>query len=120
MGVRGAAMITDSERREVADNLRYEADYPGHPIQYMEQFIGDLKHILFGEYAVQFDYSEMFLRLADLIDPDNGHLRDAAKMQEIDADTWQSLYDDTSGCGESEPDLKEFVRRAKALSARGA
>lgn len=34
-------------------------------------------------------------------------------------DTWQSLYDDTSGCGDSEPDFKEFVRRCKALAERG-
>ena len=120
MGMRGAAMIDDNERREIADNLRYEADYPGSPVQYMEQFIGDLRHIILGEYAIQFDYSEMFSRLADLIDPDGGQARDAAKMAGSDSDTWQSLYDDTSGCGESEPDLKEFVRRAKALAERGS
>lgn len=35
-------MISDDERREVARRLREEADYPGHAVQYMEQFISDL------------------------------------------------------------------------------
>ena len=34
-------MISDEDRREVARRLRYEADYPGYAVQYMEQFIGD-------------------------------------------------------------------------------
>lgn len=62
-------MITDDERREVAENLRHEADYPGHPVQYMEQFIGDLRTIIFSDALCDSDYSEIFSRLADLVEP---------------------------------------------------
>lgn len=62
-------MPTDDERREVAARLREEADYPGHAVQYMEQFISDLRQVLFGDLNPTADYSEMFARLADLIEP---------------------------------------------------
>ena len=62
-------MATDDERREVARRLREEADYPGHAVQYMEQFISDLRQVLFGDLNPTADYSEMFARLADLIEP---------------------------------------------------
>lgn len=62
-------MVDDSERREVERRLREEADYPGHAVQYMEQFISDLRQVLFGDLNPTADYSEMFARLADLIEP---------------------------------------------------
>ena len=62
-------MISDEDRREVARRLRYEADYPGYAVQYMEQFIGDLRQVLFEDLNPTADYSEMFARLADLIEP---------------------------------------------------
>lgn len=64
-------MVTYDERRALAENLRYAADYPGRPIQYMEQFIGALREIIFSDVCSGADYSEMFQRLADLIDPES-------------------------------------------------
>ena len=66
----------DDERREVAENLRYAADYPGRTIQYMEQFIGTLRDVIFSDVCSGADYSEMFQRLAELIDPDGGEADD--------------------------------------------
>lgn len=63
-------MPTDDERREVAESLRYAADYPGRPVQYMEQFIEELREAIFSDVCSGADYSEMFQRLAELIDPD--------------------------------------------------
>lgn len=63
-------MPTNGERRTVAENLRYEVDYPWRPIQYMEQFIVDLREIIFNDPTSVADYSEMLSRLADLIDPE--------------------------------------------------
>lgn len=65
-------MVTDDDRREVAENLRYAADYPERPIQYMEQFISMLREVIFSDVCSGADYSEMFQRLAELIDPDGG------------------------------------------------
>ena len=65
-------VVSDEERREAAENLRYAADYPGHPIQYMEQFISMLREVIFSDVCSGADYSEMFQRLAELIDPDGG------------------------------------------------
>ena len=65
--VRGA--MENDERARVARRLREEADYPGHAVQYMEQFISDLRQLLFGDLNPTADYSEMFARLADLIEP---------------------------------------------------
>lgn len=68
-------MKTYNERRAVAARLREEADYPGHAVQYMEQFISDLRQVLFGGLNPTADYSEIFARLAALIDP--GELKTA-------------------------------------------
>ena len=65
-------MPTDDERREVAESLRYAADYPGRPVQYMEQFIEERREAIFSDVCSGADYSEMFQRLAELIDPDGG------------------------------------------------
>ena len=61
--------VTDDERREIAENLRYDADYPGCAIQYMEQFISMLRETVFNDAICDADYSEIFQRLADLIEP---------------------------------------------------
>lgn len=65
-------MVSDEKRSEVARSLRYFADYPGRPIQYMEQFINILREVIFSDVCSVADYSEMFQRLAELIDPDGG------------------------------------------------
>lgn len=59
---------TDDERREVAENLRILADYPGQPVQYAEQFRDLLLDEIFPGLEYH-DYSETFSRLADLIEP---------------------------------------------------
>ena len=67
-------MVTDDERREVAESLRYAADYPGFPVRYMEQFIEVLREIIFSDVCSGADYREMFQRLAGLIDlGESGH-----------------------------------------------
>lgn len=65
-------MVTDDERREVAENLRYAADYPGRPIQYMEQFVNELREDVFSDVLSGADYDEILRRLADLIEPHRG------------------------------------------------
>lgn len=65
-------MVSDEKRRDVAGALRYFADYPGRPLQYMEQFINILREVIFSDVCYRADYSEMFQRLADLIDPESG------------------------------------------------
>lgn len=69
-------MPTIEEKRTIAENLRHEADYPGRPIQYMEQFIMDLRQIIISDGGYV-DYSELFSRLADLIDPAMGEVEEA-------------------------------------------
>ena len=57
---------SDEKRREVAENLRYLADYPGEPILYAEQF----RDVLLDELGVdRWDHSGAFEKLADLIEP---------------------------------------------------
>lgn len=68
-------MPTNDERREVAENLRCLADYPGLPVQYAEQFRDVLKEAIDPDGG-NMDYSEIFDRLADLIDPDGGSYGD--------------------------------------------
>lgn len=62
-------MKTSDERLDVAENLRGVADYPGYEIRYMEQFIAELRETVFCDVCSDADYSEIFQRLADLIDP---------------------------------------------------
>ena len=61
-------MASDSERREVAENLRYLADYPGAPVRYAEQFRDELSAVVLPD-GFTHDYSELIQRLADLIEP---------------------------------------------------
>ena len=61
-------MISNDERREVAENLRYLADYPGAPVQYAEQFRNELSAVVLPD-GFTHDYSELIQRLADLIEP---------------------------------------------------
>lgn len=60
--------VTDDERREVAENLRYLADYPVAPVRYAEQFRDELFALVLPD-GFTHDYSELFTRLADLIEP---------------------------------------------------
>lgn len=61
-------MVGDKKRREVAENLRYLADYPGVPVRYAEQFRDELSAVVLHD-GFTHDYSELFSRLADLIEP---------------------------------------------------
>ena len=89
-------MLADTERREAARRLREEADYPGHAVQYMEQFISDLRKVLFGDLNPTADYSEMFTRLADLIDPDceEGRYEGVHTARPVDRDALLALADE--------------------------
>lgn len=101
-------MPTDTERREVAERLRYEADYPGYAVQYMEQFIGDLRQVLFGDLNPTADYSEMFARLADLIEPSCD-----ASATHTDATATR----DVSQCRRSDVDRDALLALASGLEA---
>lgn len=59
--------ISDSERREVAENLRLMTI--GHYIQYKEQFFDELAEVVvaFEDYH---DFNVVLEKLADLIDPE--------------------------------------------------
>ena len=69
-------MISDEERREVAENLRYLADYPGAPVRYAEQFRDELSAVVLPD-GFTHDYSELIQRLADLIEPAMGEAEEA-------------------------------------------
>lgn len=62
-------MSTSDERRDIAETLRYVADYPGREIRYMEQFIAELRETIFCDVCSDADYIDILQRLADLIDP---------------------------------------------------
>lgn len=68
-GTPAAGQVTDDKRREVAENLRYAADYPGYEIRYMEQFIAELRETVFCDVCSNAGYSDILQRIADLIDP---------------------------------------------------
>lgn len=59
-------MITDDERCEVAENLRYLTI--GRHIQYKEQFFDDLAETVVG-FEDFHDFNVVLEKLADLIDP---------------------------------------------------
>lgn len=62
-------MITDEERREVAENLRSLTI--GHYIQYKEQFFDELAETVVG-FKDFHDFNIVLENLADLIDPEGG------------------------------------------------
>ena len=119
-------MPTDTERREAARRLREEADYPGHAVQYMEQFISDLRQVLFGDLNPTADYSEMFTRLADLIDPDceEGRYEGVHTARPVDRDALlalaeemghpikQAIWNQTAGV-RREHIMAEYARRIR-------
>lgn len=61
------AMVTDDERREVAENLRNLII--GRSIQYKEQFFDELAETVVG-FEDFHDFNVVLEKLADLIDPD--------------------------------------------------
>ena len=62
-------MKTAEEKREVAENLREQAAYPGNSSMYMEAFIEDLKQII-DTYGMSNNYADLYDILADLIEPE--------------------------------------------------
>lgn len=75
-------MATDDERREVAENLRYLADYPGAAVRYAEQLRDELCAVVLPD-GYTHGYSELLQRLADLIEP-KGIESEALKPVESD------------------------------------
>lgn len=61
-------MISDEERREVAENLRMTI---GSSIQYKEQFFDELAEVVVG-FEDYHDFDVVLEKLADLIDPEGG------------------------------------------------
>lgn len=62
-------MISDNERRDVAEDLRYLTI--GHSIQYKEQFFDELAEVVVG-FEDYHDFDTVLDKLADLIDPKVG------------------------------------------------
>lgn len=60
-------MISDSERREVAENLRTMVLYGG--IQYKEQFFDELADVVIG-FEGYHNFRAVLEKLANLIDPE--------------------------------------------------
>ena len=117
--------VTDDERREIAENLRYDADYPGCAIQYMEQFISMLRETVFNDAICDADYSEIFQRLADLIEPgDMSHVcrdtvacdREAllALADEMGHPIKQAVWNQTAGM------RREHIMAEYVIRIRGA
>lgn len=86
-------MPTDDERREVAENLRYLADYPGAPVQYAEQLRDELYGAVFSDWLAH-DYSELLQRLADLIDPGDSQSSVTESQKHCDRDALLELVDE--------------------------
>lgn len=100
-------MPTDTERREVAENLRYLADYPGAPVRYAEQFRDELSEVVLpGGFT--HDYSEMFTRLADLIEPNRGSGGRTILCAHCESASWCGCEpgDEEGGC-DFEPSVTE-------------
>ena len=60
-------MISDDERREVAERLRNLTI--GSSIQYKEQFFYELSDVVLNPWDYH-DFNDVLEKLADLIDPD--------------------------------------------------
>lgn len=73
-------MISDTERREVAENLRYLADYPGAPMRYAEQLRDELYGVVFPD-GLAHDCYELLQRLADLIEPSEPQVKRELKYR---------------------------------------
>lgn len=60
--------ITAQDRRDIAENLRSIAEFPGRHVRYVEQFKELLEDEIFPDVEYH-DYSDMFEQLANLIEP---------------------------------------------------
>ena len=87
--------VTDDERCKAAENLRYLADYPGAPVQYAEQLRDELYGAVFSD-GLAHDCSELFTRLADLIEPDTttDTTKDAQDTTKCDRDALLALAEE--------------------------
>ena len=87
--------ITAQDRRDIAENLRSIAEFPGRHVRYVEQFKELLEDEIFPDVEYH-DYSDMFEQLANLIDP-------TCKTVEADnniacSECGADLYDDDLYC----------------------
>lgn len=87
-------VINDTERREVAENLRYLADYPGAPVRYAEQFRDELSAVVLPD-GFTHDYSELLQRLADLIEPSEPKVKCVAEVK-VDGERLEQLAHDAA------------------------
>ena len=86
-------MITDNERREVAENLRHTAT--DRHIQYKEQFFDELAEAVVGFEGFH-GFEDLLERIADLIDPGDTteSFRDAIMAITDDRDALLAIADD--------------------------
>ena len=95
--------ITAQDRRDIAENLRSIAEFPGRHVRYVEQFKELLEDEIFPDVEYH-DYSDMFEQLANLIDPtcEGIHRRepddiDGTPRFTIHCSDCGQLLDETSG-----------------------
>ena len=85
-------MKTAEEKREVAENLREQAAYPGSSSMYMEAFIEDLRQII-DPYNMSNSYADLYDILADLIEPgetEQGVASQGLTKEQLEFDWWLS------------------------------
>lgn len=85
-------MKTAEEKREVAENLRAQAAYPGSSSMYMEAFMDDLRQII-DTYNMSNNYADLYDILADLIEPsedDQWVTSQGLTKEQLEFDWWLS------------------------------
>lgn len=80
--------ITAQDRRDIAENLRSIAEFPGRHVRYVEQFKELLEDEIFPDVEYH-DYSDMFEQLANLIDPTCHLALDEELSQELQGDMFR-------------------------------
>lgn len=104
--------ITAQDRRDIAENLRSIAEFPGRHVRYVEQFKELLEDEIFPDVEYH-DYSDMFEQLANLIDPTCEVALDEELSQELQGDMFRC-----NKCDAAFPRINGEYRYCPACGAR--
>ena len=99
-------MISDEERREVAENLRDMTI--GHHIRYKEQFFDELAEVVVG-FEDYYDFDVVLEKLADLIEPQERTCRNKYHVNGDRSFTCSACGYEAWTYGDSPCDPEEFV-----------